>query len=185
MAYYKDLREHLPFKEIDLLIVDEMGKNIFGTGMDTNITGRKEGSSMQIQWLFVRDLTEESHGNAQGIGLADFTTKKLVDKIDYDKMYTNALTAFRTDSPKIPIFFQNDKEVMSTIFDLAGVEDPSTFRMIWIKNTLELRKIIVSEYFFDQIESRSNLSLIGDEETIKFDENGFLVNSKKFWFKNK
>ena len=182
---YKELTEHLPFKDIDLLIVDEMGKNIFGTGMDTNITGRKEGSSMQIQWLFVRDLTEESHGNAQGIGLADFTTKKLVDKIDYDKMYTNALTAFRTDSPKIPIFFQNDKEVMNTIFDLAGVEDPSTFRMIWIKNTLELRKIIVSEYFFDQIESRGNLSLIGDEETIKFDENGFLVNSKKFWFKNK
>ena len=182
---YKELTEHLPFKDIDLLIVDEMGKNIFGTGMDTNITGRKEGSSMQIQWLFVRDLTEESHGNAQGIGLADFTTKKLVDKIDYDKMYTNALTAFRTDSPKIPIFFQNDKEVMNTIFDLAGVEDPSTFRMIWIKNTLELRKIIVSEYFFDQIESQDNLNFIGDEEPIKFDENGFLVNSKKFWFKNK
>ena len=182
---YKELTEHLPFKDIDLLIVDEMGKNIFGTGMDTKITGRKEGSSMQIQWLFVRDLTEESHGNAQGIGLADFTTKKLVDKIDYDKMYTNALTAFRTDSPKIPIFFQNDKEVMNTIFDLAGVEDPSTFRMIWIKNTLELRKIIVSEYFFDQIESQDNLNFIGDEEPIKFDENGFLVNSKKFWFKNK
>ena len=182
---YKELTEHLPFKDIDLLIVDEMGKNIFGTGMDTNITGRKEGSSMHVQWLFVRDLTEESHGNAQGIGLADFTTKKLVDKIDYNKMYTNALTAFRTDSPKIPIFFQTDKEVMNTIFDLADVEDPSTFRMIWIKNTLELRKIIVSKYFFDQIESRENLSFIGDEEPIKFDENGFLVNSKKFWLKNK
>jgi len=181
----KELTEHLPFKNIDLLIVDEMGKNIFGTGMDTNITGRKEGSSMHVQWLFVRDLTEESHGNAQGIGLADFTTKKLVDKIDYNKMYTNALTAFRTDSPKIPIFFQNDKEVMNTIFDLASVEDPSTFRMIWIKNTLELRKIIVSEYFFDQIESRDNLSFIGDEEQIKFDIDGFLVNSKKYWFKNK
>jgi hypothetical protein len=100
-------------------------------------------------------------------------------------MYANALTAFRTDSPKIPVFFQNDKEVLNTIFDLAGVEDPSTFRIVWIKNTLELREIIVSEYFFDQIESRGNLSLIGDEETIKFDENGFLVNSKKFWFKNK
>jgi len=181
---YKELTEHLPFKEIDLLIVDEMGKNIFGTGMDTNITGRKEGSSMQVQWLFVRDLTEETHGNAQGIGLADFTTKKLVDKIDYNKMYANALTAFRTDSPKIPVFFLNDKEVMNTIFDLAGVEDPSTFRMIWIKNTLELRKIIVSEYFFDQIESRDNLSFIGDGEPIKFDENGFLLNSEKFWFKN-
>ncbi len=182
---YKDLTEHLPFKEIDLLIVDEMGKNIFGTGMDTNITGRKEGSNMQVRWLFVRDLTEESHGNAQGVGLADFTTKKLVDKIDYTKMYTNALTAFRTDSPKIPVFFQNDKEVLNTIFDLAGVEDPSTFRIIWIKNTLELRKIIVSEYFFDQIEARDNLSFIGDEEPIEFDSSGFLINSKKYWIETK
>ena len=178
---YKDLNEHLPFKDIDLLIVDEMGKNIFGTGMDTNITGRKDGSSMHVQWLFVRDLTEASHGNAQGIGLADFTTKRLVDKIDYNKLYTNSFTAYRTDTPKIPIFLQNDKEVMNAIMDMAGVSDLSTFRMVWIKNTLELKDIIVSEHFFDQIESRDNLSFIGDEEAIEFDEEGFLVNSKKFW----
>ena len=182
---YKELTEHLPFKEIDLLIVDEMGKNIFGTGMDTNITGRKEGSSMRVKWLFVRDLTDESHGNAQGVGLADFTTKKLVDKIDYNKMYTNALTALRTDSPKIPVFLQNDREVLNTIFDMVGREDVSTLRIVWIKNTLELSKILVSEYFFDQIKSRDNLSFIGDGEQIEFDTDGFLVNSKKYWFKNK
>ena len=181
---YKELTEHLPFKELDLLIVDEMGKNIFGTGMDTNITGRKEGAEMQVRWLFVRDLTKESYGNAQGVGLADFTTKRLVDKIDYNKMYANALTAFRTDSPKIPVFLQNDREVLNTIFNMVGTEALSTLRIVWIKNTLELRKIIVSEYFFDQIESRENLSFIGDEEPIEFDEEGFLVNSKKFWFEN-
>ena len=179
---YKELTEHLPFKEIDLLIVDEMGKNIFGTGMDTNITGRKDGSSMRVKWVFVRDLTEASHGNAQGIGLADFTTKKLVDKINYHKMYTNALTALRTDSPKIPVFLQNDKEVLNTIFDMVGKEEVSTLRIVWIKNTLELRKIIVSEYFFDQIESRDSLSFIEDEEPIEFDTDGFLLNSKKYWF---
>jgi len=178
---YKDLTEHLPFKEIDLLIVDEMGKNIFGTGMDTNITGRKEGAEMQVRWLFVRDLTEDSHGNAQGIGLADFTTKKLVDKIDYNKMYTNALTALRTDSPKIPVFLQNDREVLSTIFDMVGTEEISTLRIVWIKNTLELRKIIVSEYFFNQIEVRDNLRFVGSAESMKFDDDGFLVNSKKYW----
>ena len=178
---YKELTEHLPFKEIDLLIVDEMGKNIFGTGMDTNITGRKEGSSMQVRWLFVRDLTDASHGNAQGIGLADFTTKKLVDKIEYRKMYTNALTALRTDSPKIPVYLQNDREVLNTISDMVGKEEVSTLRIIWIKNTLELQKIIISEYFFDQIESRDNLSFIGDIEPIKFNEEGFLMNSNKYW----
>ena len=181
---YKALMEHIPFKEIDLLIVDEMGKNIFGAGMDTNITGKKEGSSMQIRWVFVRDLTEESHGNAQGVGLADFTTKKLVDKIDYEKMYTNALTALRTDSPKLPIFLQNDRDVLNAIYDMMSEKERFNFRILWIKNTLELRQIIVSEYFFDQVESREDLSFIGDEEPIEFDSDGFLVNSKKFWFEN-
>jgi len=179
---YKELTEYLPFKEIDLLIVDEMGKNIFGTGMDTNITGRKEGSNMQVKWLFVRDLTEASHGNAQGVGLADFTTKKLVDKIDYRKMYTNALTALRTDSPKIPVFLENDREVLNTISDMVGAEEVSALRIVWIKNTLELEKILVSEYFFDQIKSRNNLSFVGDAESLQFDEDGFLANSKKYWF---
>ena len=134
---------------------------------------------MQVRWLFVRDLTEESHGNSQGVGLADFTTKRLVDKIDYNKMYTNALTARRTDSCKLPIFLENDKEVMNAIFDMLTEEERSTFRMVWIKNTLELEKIFVSECFFDQIESRANLKFVGNAESIKFDESGFLVNSKK------
>ncbi|NVM43364.1 MAG: DUF2088 domain-containing protein [Candidatus Lokiarchaeota archaeon] len=181
---YKENTEHLPFKEVDLLIVDEMGKNIFGAGMDTNIIGVKEGSSIQVRWVFVRDLTKESHGNSQGVGLADFTTKKLVDKIDYDKMYTNALTARRTDSCKLPIFLRNDKEVMNAIFDMLSEQERSTFRMIWIKNTLELEKIFVSEYFFNQIESRDNLNFLGDAESLQFDEHGFLVNSKKYWYEN-
>ena len=178
---YKELNEYLPFKDIDLLIVDEMGKNIFGTGMDTNITGRKEGSSMLVQWIFVRDLTKESHGNAQGIGLADFTTKKLVDKIDYSKMYENALTAYRTDSPKIPIFLKNDKEVLKTIFNLADLKDPSNFKLVWIKNTLEFQKIIVSKYFFNQVNSQNDLKFVGEQEKIEFDKEGFLTNSKKYW----
>jgi len=178
---YKELAAQLPFKDLDLLIVDEMGKKIFGTGMDTNITGRKQGVDKRIQLLFVRDLTKKSHGNAQGIGLADFTTKRLIDKIDFKKTYTNALTAFRTDSPKLPIFLKNDKEVMETIFDFMDLKDVSTIRMVWIKNTLELTKIIVSEYFFNQIKEHDNLSFIGDEEPMEFDQDGFLTNSKKYW----
>lgn len=180
---YKELTENLPFKEIDLLIVDEMGKNIFGTGMDTNITGRKEGSKIHVQWLFVRDLTAETHGNAQGIGLADFTTKRLVDKINYSATYFNALTAYRTDSPKIPIFLPTDKDVLNTILDLAGLEKSSSLRLVWIKNTLELKKIIVSESYFDQVDSKPDLDFVGDSEMIQFDEEGFLVNSKKYWGK--
>jgi len=179
---YKDLTERLPFNEIDLLIVDEMGKNIFGTGMDTNITGKKPESKIHAQWLFVRDLTKETQGNAQGIGLADFTTKKLVDKIDFSKTYTNALTAYRTDSPKIPIFLHNDRDVLNTVLNLAGVKNPSEFRLLWIKNTLELHKMIISESLFNIVDSTEDLSYIGDVESITFDSEGFLINSKKFWY---
>lgn len=136
---------------------------------------------MHVQLLFVRDLTKESHGNAQGIGLADFTIKRLVDKIDFEKTYTNCLTAFRTDTPKIPMFFLNDKKVMETILDFMNVKDVSKFRMVWIKNTLKLTKIIVSEYFFDQIQEQDNLNFIGDKEPMEFDQDGFLINSKKYW----
>ena len=178
---YKRLNEYIPFHEIDLLIVDEMGKNIFGTGMDTNITGRKSGSKMKVKWLFVRDLTKETRGNAQGVGLADFTTKKLVDKINYSKTYTNALTAYRTDSPKIPIFLNNDEEVLKTIFNMYDIDDLSNFKLVWIKNTLELHKIIVSEAFFNQVNSQDNLQFLSDPEIVEFDRDGFLINSKKYW----
>lgn len=175
---YKKLNEHIPFHEIDLLIVDEMGKNIFGTGMDTNITGRKPMSSMKVQWVFVRDLTSETRGNAQGIGLADFTTKRLVDKINYSKTYTNALTAYRTDSPKIPIFLKNDKEVLKTIFNMYDINAITSFKLVWIKNTLELQKLIVSEALFS---SRGNFQILSDPEKVEFDKDGFLTNSKKYW----
>jgi hypothetical protein len=178
---YKTLMGKIPFKDIDLLIVDEMGKNIFGTGMDTTITGRKPSSPMNVQWLFVRDLTEETHGNAQGIGLADFTTKRLVDKINFSETYMNALTAYRTDSPKIPIYLSNDYQILKKISNLANMEDPLQFRLIWIKNTLDLSRMFASEYFFKQVESQENLTFIGMPESLEFDSDGFLTNSKKYW----
>jgi len=177
----KKIRPKIPFNELDLLIVDEMGKNIFGTGMDTNITGRKSDSNMKVKWVFIRDLSEETNGNAQGIGLADFTTKKLVNKINFSQTYENALTAYRTDSPKIPIYLSNDKEVLKKVFEVAGVSNPAKFRLIWIKNTLELDKMLVSEYFFDKIREVDNLKVIGEAEDFKFDDQGFLFNSQNYW----
>lgn len=177
----KRLKAKIPFKDLDLLIVDEMGKNIFGTGMDTEITGRKSNSEMNVKWVFVRDLTEETHGNAQGIGLADFTTKRLVNKIDYKKTYENALTAYRTDSPKIPVHFTNDKDVLKKIFEVAGTTNPSEVRLVWIKNTAELEKFLVSEGFFNEIEKIHNLKFISELEFLQFDNEGFLMNSKKYW----
>jgi len=158
----------LPFKDIDLLIVDEMGKDISGTGMDTNITGRKEVTSMKVVRVYVRDLTPMTHGNAQGIGLADFTTRRLVNKIDYKALYINSLTAYRTDSCKIPMTFENDREALTTAIDMAGVENPDEFKVVWIKNTLELGKIAVSTTYLPRIKENSQLKILSGPHALKF-----------------
>ena len=177
----KKAMAQLPFNKCDLLIVDEMGKEIFGTGMNSMITGRKENSPNEISWLFVRDLTEQTHGNAQGIGLADFTTKRLVNKIDFEQTYTNALTAFRTDSPKLPVFLDSDREVLKAIEKLKGKNQMKDLKLIWIKNTLKLGKLLISEPFFDKVEENRCLKFSSTAESLNFDSNGFLLNSQKYW----
>lgn len=158
----------LPFKDIDLLIVDEMGKDVSGTGMDTNITGRKEGTSMKVVRVYVRDLTPMTHGNAQGIGLADFTTRRLVNKIDYKALYINSLTAYRTDSCKIPMTFENDREALKTAIDMAGVENHEEYKAVWIKNTLDLEKIAVSTAYLKRIKENQQLKILSGPHTLKF-----------------
>lgn len=170
----RSMMGRLPFKDIDLLIVDEMGKDISGTGMDTNITGRKEGTSMKVVRVYVRDLTPMTHGNAQGIGLADFTTRRLVNKIDYKKLYINSLTAYRTDSCKIPMTFEDDREALMTAIDMAGVENPNEFKVVWIKNTLELGKIAVSTAYHQRIKENPSLKILSGPHTLKFSKDSNL-----------
>jgi len=122
-----ELMAKLPFRNIDLLIIDNMGKDISGTGMDTNIIGHKDESSSKItrkeegiSRIFVRDLTSNSHGNACGIGLADFTTRKLVNKINFQETYINCVTALRPEGAKIPMTFESDKDAIE-----AAASQPS------------------------------------------------------------
>lgn len=143
------LMGRLPSDDIDLLIVDEMGKEISGTGMDTGVTGRKEGSPVRVGRIFVRDLTEETKGNAQGIGLADFTTRRLVKKIDFAKLYLNSQTAYRTDTCKIPMTFETDREAVETALRMSGTGSPDELRLVWIRNTLRLETVAVSKAVLD------------------------------------
>src|SRR6185436_7792529 len=123
--YTLSLHDALPiFGEMDLLIIDRIGKNITGAGMDPNVTGRgvhgyssrlsDRSSSPIIRRIFVRDLTPESHGNAIGIGMADFTTARLVRSIDHAVTAMNAFTALSINSFKIPFGFENDREAIRT-----------------------------------------------------------------------
>ncbi|MCD6334512.1 MAG: hypothetical protein J7M27_04195 [Candidatus Latescibacteria bacterium] len=172
----------LPFDEIDELIAVEMGKNISGAGMDTGVIGRKSWAfhrgmeeKPSITRIFVRDLTEASAGNACGIGLADFTTQRLVAKIDMEVSRLNALTSTRPRGVMIPMAFDTDREAVDTALATAGVMDPREARVVWIKNTLEIAEMAVSEAFIPEMEGRANLKALTEPGEMRFDGEGNLV----------
>ena len=172
----RDLVPRVPFEEFDILIVDEMGKNISGTGMDTNIIGfwRRFGGDRipDYRTLIVRDLTPESHGNAMGIGFADLTTRRLVDKIDFKPTYTNGITSGTWAIVRIPITLDNDEDCIRTALEKHVSGQP---RVIRVKNTLELEELYISENMTDAVKSRSDLEIAGKPDDMRFDSEGNLV----------
>jgi len=171
----KKIAPYIPFDDIDLLIVDEMGKDISGTGMDVNVTGRKTVSGKRISKIYVRDLSAKTAGNAHGIGLADFTTRRLVEKIDFHSMYLNSRTSFRTDACKIPMTFDSDSEAMDAAMQMNGSKSPEEVRLVWIKNTLDLGMIYVSKPLLDEINSKSVSTVISGPHAVKFDNTGNFI----------
>ncbi|GFM35680.1 lactate racemase domain-containing protein [Desulfovibrio psychrotolerans] len=146
----KSLAPGLPFHDIDLLIVDAIGKNISGTGMDVNVTGRNRDilgdftSTPRVSRIFVRDLTPESEGNALGIGFADFTTDRLVNAMDYAKTVTNALTGISPEKAAIPIHYPSDRQALQAALHSLGDWQPETVRIVRIANTLRLEQLYAS-----------------------------------------
>jgi len=171
----------LPFDEIDLLIVDEMGKDISGTGIDPNITGRNRDllgvfpHTTNIKRLFVRDLTANSNGNATGIGLADLTTKRLVDKINYQATYMNCITGISLEKAAIPMFFETDQEAMRVALDSIGLIPPEKAKIVQIKNTLQVDEVKVSEAYGDELRNRSDLEILEGPMPMSFDGHGNLL----------
>jgi len=181
----KELMARLPFKEIDVLIVEEIGKNISGVGMDTNVTGRfwlpgeSDPRAPKIKKIVVLDLSEETHGNAIGIGLADITTKRLVSKIDYDATYVNCLTQGSTETAKIPPFLPNDRDAIATALRTCGPIDPRKAKVVRIKNTLELERFWISESLVELVKSDPELSkrveILSEPREMQFDVLGTLA----------
>lgn len=168
----------LPVDRLDLLIVDEMGKDISGAGMDTNIIGRiyidgeTEPEKPKITRIVVTDLTENTHGNAIGIGLADFTTKKLFNKIDFNATYQNAVTSTFVLRGKIPIIAEDAKTAIEWALRTCGPIDIERARIVRIKNTLSLSELYVSESILDEIKDK--IEVIGSFVDI-CDEKGELI----------
>lgn len=171
----------LPFDELDLLIVDEMGKDIAGTGMDTNVIGRrfslieKPPRKPRIARIFVRGLTRETHGNANGIGLAEFTTERLLREMDRKATYTNSLTARTPEHSRLPVAYATDREVLEVALKTVRTADPMSARIVRIKNTLELKTIHVSETLFPEVRGRRDLVVVSEPQEVAFDSNGNLA----------
>ncbi|WP_371380968.1 lactate racemase domain-containing protein [Sporomusa aerivorans] len=174
----KTMLGKLPFEELDVLIVDEMGKNISGAGMDTNVIGRilvfgqKEPEKPIVKRIVVLDTTEESHGMATGVGLADFTTKKLVDKLDLWSTYFNCITAQSPEKGRLPIYFATEKESIGAALTCIGVTKPENARVVHIQNTNEVEIIEVSESLVREVKEGTNLELLEELKPMQFDDQG-------------
>lgn len=177
----KSLMGRLPFDELDLLIVDWAGKNISGTGMDTNVIGRMmqnfepEPIKPAILRIFVRDLTEESDGNATGIGLADFTTTRLVNHIDRHATYMNGITALGPQKSKIPFYYDTDREAITVALDTIGLTAPEDARVIRIESTLRLTELDISESLLEDAELHSGIAVIDEAQPFQFNTTGNLL----------
>jgi hypothetical protein len=181
----KRLMPKLPFEDIDFLIVDRLGKNISGSGMDPNIIGRgvhgyssflgqKNLPAPRIKRIFVRDLTAETHGNAIGVGFADLTTTRLVQGMDRRVTYINALTSLTPNGAKIPIHFDTDREALELGLNSLGLTDISQAKVVRIADTLSLECVAVSEAYLPLMAGRSDLEAKSAPQNIQFDSAGNL-----------
>ena len=177
----KKMMAKLPFNAIDLLIVDEMGKDISGIGIDPNVTGRNRDllgnfpHPAEVKRLFVRDLTDKSKGNAIGIGLADLTTCRLVHKIDAAATYKNAITGISIEKAAVPMHFDTDREAIEVALGSTGLILPEKSRIVRIQNTNRLEMVEVSEAYAQELDQRAELQVIDGPVPMMFDSANNLV----------
>ncbi len=172
------LMPRIYFDSCDVLIVDEIGKNISGDGMDPNITGTfptpDVKGGIQAQRRGILSLTEETHGNGNGVGTADVISKRLYNALDLSKTYPNVLTSTLLNLAKVPIIVENDEEVFKLCIRSCCGVDKNKIRVVRIKNTLNLEYIYISEAMVEEAKKNPNIEIVGEAEELKFNERGNL-----------
>jgi hypothetical protein len=175
----KKLMPRIMIPKFDILIVDQIGKNFSGDGADPNITATYctpyASGGPEFQRYVVLDLSEETHGNAIGLGLADFTTKRVYDKTDFDATYPNALTATVTQGVKMPMVLKNDREALkAAIFICTGI-DKSKPKIVRIKNTSHIEEILISEALLEEAKKNPDMKVLEEPKELPFDKDGNLA----------
>src|SRR5262249_32400548 len=180
LAFAKSCMPPLPC-DVDVLVVDEMGKNISGTGMDAKVVNRGPACEYNpwpdlpsIRRIFVRDLDPDSHGNALGIGMADVTTERLVRHIDWEPTRVNALSSGIPSKIRVPTSFASDRDCLEWVAGTAGKVDPAQVTYGWIRNTLQLDRVALSPNLREQVEGRPQIDVTADVE-MPWDACGNLV----------
>lgn len=180
LAEAKSLMPSLPVDDIDVLVLSEMGKNVSGTGIDPNIVGRylirdvADDATPHIYRIVCLDLTEESHNNALGMGIADLITRRMFEKIDLEPTYTNTITSGFLERAFIPIIAESDREAIETALGCCNrLVTKENARVVFAKNTLDLHELLVSEALLDALQGKSNIDIMG-EEALAWDDDGYL-----------
>ena len=165
---YMGYMPSLPVKDMDILFVDALGKNYSGTGMDTNVIGRfrilgvEEPESPSAKYVIVSRLSEESHGNALGAGLADFTTERFFDAVDRDTTNANVITSTFVERAKIPMVLENDREALETAIRCNWGVPPEETRLVRIPNTLHLEYAYLSENLVEDALENGDVEALGE-----------------------
>ncbi len=175
----KSLMPKILFDPIDVLVIDYIGKNISGDGMDPNITGRYPTpyahGGPDVAKMVVLDLTKESYGNANGVGTADFTTQQLVQKTDWPSTYANGLTSTVCAPTKMAMALENDRQAIQAAIKTCNILDYEQCRMVRIKDTLHLGEIWVSEALLAEARSHGDIDVLEEASAIGFDESGHIT----------
>jgi hypothetical protein len=169
----KSLMPKIHFDKMDVLIVNEIGKDISGDGMDPNITGNfatpYASGGPEVTRTVVLGLTEKTHGNANGIGMADMTTKAVMNEIKWEKGYANALTSTVIDVIKLPMCLDTQELAVKAAIKTCNAFDLNKVRVVRIKNTLEIDEIWISESMIEEARKNSNLEILSELEELKLD----------------
>ena len=171
----------LPFESADILVLDEIGKDISGSGMDTNVVGRKyhdhkaaEDETPKIKNIIVRGLTSATHGNASGIGLAEFCRSSLVEQMDAHITRINCITGGHSTGAMVPLDYETDREILDVALVSIGLTEPPNAGFMWARNTLDIAEIECSEVYLEEARGRDDLEVLCEPRPMPLGDDGNL-----------
>ena len=177
----KKLAPSLPFQHVDILLIDEIGKSISGTGMDLSVVGRKrlfheaaEDEYPKVRMIALRGLSADSDGNAEGMGLAEFCLTRMLGRVDMQITRINALTSGHYEGAMLPIGFETDQEMLQAMLRQVGLTEPPDAKLLWIRNTMALTEVECSAVYLEEARQRDDIELLTDPRPLPFGADGYL-----------